>query len=455
MAEEKDKQAIDEIHREYYDDEINLFDYILVLWKWKWLISVGTLLVVIAALVITLQMPKSYVVSMALEPGITGVDKLGDKQYMDSKEIINEINGGKYNRTITKSLSEPPLHSPLVFTAQAEKYDNLIIVKSQWTKSDLDTGLEASGKLGSLLIKDHEERIGKQEKEISALIETEHEKIEKAKETMQDTVDKRKKQASALIETEHEKIEKAKKTMQDTVDKSVRSYSSQINVLQEKTALNKQVFEATKCRQEELAEDLRKSTNALEEMIAQRDSLLRDSKNTGSEFLPEYEIAIRNWQLHIGQTEDKIFSAKVKNLGLLSKIRMMDLEIQSHRQMVKDVETEQSHQLQELTKSVRKETERHREAIKDFEVKQNDQLQEKTKILEEKIEKLSATRASISNIKIIRQPEAASTSVKSTRGKKIVMLSGVAALFMLIFLAFLLEYIKNARREYLSRKEQT
>jgi len=426
MAEEKDKQAIDEIHREYYDDEINLFDYILVLWKWKWLISVGTLLVVIAALVITLQMPKSYVVSMALEPGITGVDKLGDKQYMDSKEIINEINGGKYNRTITKSLSEPPLHSPLVFTAQAEKYDNLIIVKSQWTKSDLDTGLEASGKLGSLLIKDHEERIGKQEKEISA-----------------------------LIETEHEKIEKAKETMQDTVDKSVRSYSSQINVLQEKTALNKQVFEATKCRQEELAEDLRKSTNALEEMIAQRDSLLRDSKNTGSEFLPEYEIAIRNWQLHIGQTEDKIFSAKVKNLGLLSKIRMMDLEIQSHRQMVKDVETEQSHQLQELTKSVRKETERHREAIKDFEVKQNDQLQEKTKILEEKIEKLSATRASISNIKIIRQPEAASTSVKSTRGKKIVMLSGVAALFMLIFLAFLLEYIKNARREYLSRKEQT
>jgi len=316
---------------------------------------------------------------------------------MDSKEIINEINGGKYNRTITKSLSNPPLHSPLVFTAQAEKYDNLIIVKSQWTKSDLNAGLKALQTLGDLLIGDHAEG-----------------------------VEKRKKEITALIETEREEIEKARKTMEDNVKKSVKLHSNQISALQERILLQKQILEVTKIRQTALAEDLKKANNVLGDIIAQRDSLLRDGKNMGSEFLPEHEAAIRTSQLRLDQIQDKVFSAKKREQEILSKIRMAGLEIQSCQQ-----------------------------AIKDVEIEQNNQLQEKTKILEEKIEKLSATRASISNIKIIRQPEAAAAPVKSSRGKKIVMLSGVVALFMLIFLAFLLEYIKNARREYLSRKEQT
>ena len=47
----------------YYEDEINLIDYLRVLWKWKWLIIAGTLLCAMAAAVISLQMPKIYEVS--------------------------------------------------------------------------------------------------------------------------------------------------------------------------------------------------------------------------------------------------------------------------------------------------------------------------------------------------------------------------------------------------------
>ena len=43
-----------------YEDEINLIDYLRVLWKWKWLIIAGTLICAVAAAVISSQMPKIY-----------------------------------------------------------------------------------------------------------------------------------------------------------------------------------------------------------------------------------------------------------------------------------------------------------------------------------------------------------------------------------------------------------
>ncbi|MBN2567926.1 MAG: hypothetical protein JXB42_00700 [Deltaproteobacteria bacterium] len=394
--EEKNRKNMGEPRYEYYEDEINLFDYFLVLWKWKWLIFSGTLLVVIIALVITLQMPESYTISMDIEPGVIGLDDKGNKLYMDSKEIIGKIQGGKYNGEIGKSLSKLPASSSLAFTAQADKYSNLITVGSQWTKGDLDIGLEASRKLSLLLIEDHEE-----------------------------VIEQRKKEIDDFIAIEGEKIETAEKTMEDAIKKEVRSYSNKIDFIHGKRELEEQLLELIKIRQTDLVAELGKTRNALEYMVAQRDTLLKKSGSEASGFLPEYEAAIRTWQLRKGQIEEKIFAAKVKEREILSGIRTADLEIKSHRQAIKDSETEQKNQLQKQLTTIR-----------------------------EGIEKLSVMRAGIGNIRVFRQPETSPTPVKSSKGKKIILLSGVVALFMFIFLAFFIEYIKNARREYLSGKEK-
>ena len=49
-----------------YEDEINLIDYLKVLWKWKWLIIAGTMICAVAAAVISLQMPKIYEISTVI-----------------------------------------------------------------------------------------------------------------------------------------------------------------------------------------------------------------------------------------------------------------------------------------------------------------------------------------------------------------------------------------------------
>jgi hypothetical protein len=394
MTEEKRTDNMSDIHRGYYEDEINIFDSFMMLWRWKWFIAVGTLLAVIVGFVIALQMPEKYVASMAIEPSVIGLDGKGNKLYADSKGIINEIEGGKYNGEIKKSLTNPPVHSALAFTAQSDRYSNLIKVESQWAKDDLAIGLEASKKLGLLLIEDHKE-----------------------------SIEQRKKEIGALIKTEREKIEKNKKNMEDTVRQSVRFHSNQVDVFQEKIVLNEQLLDITRIRQKKLADDLKNADDALGEVIVQRDNILKGGRDEAFEFLPEYEIAIRDWWFHISRIEEQIFTAKVQERKIVSDIKMAELEIVSHRQAVQDIETEQA-----------------------------DRLQESIKKLNEEIEKQTVIREAIGNITIIREPEILPAPVNSSSGKKIIFLTGVAALFMFIFLAFFIEYIKNARREYLLGK---
>jgi uncharacterized protein involved in exopolysaccharide biosynthesis len=61
------------------------------------------------------------------------------------------------------------------------------------------------------------------------------------------------------------------------------------------------------------------------------------------------------------------------------------------------------------------------------------------------INALTSKKENISNIKIIQNPEVSSASIKSKK-KQIVLLSVIVGLFFMIFLAFFIEYIKNATR---------
>ena len=59
------------------DDEIKLMDCLRVIWKWKKLIILGTIAIVIVAGVISFLMPKVYSIQMVLEPGILKVSEDG------------------------------------------------------------------------------------------------------------------------------------------------------------------------------------------------------------------------------------------------------------------------------------------------------------------------------------------------------------------------------------------
>ena len=86
MRVETETQRIDP-----YEDEIELMDYLKVLWKWKYLILVGTLLCAVGAAVISLNMTKVYSITTVLSPGVAKVEANGQNTYISSLQNIKTL----------------------------------------------------------------------------------------------------------------------------------------------------------------------------------------------------------------------------------------------------------------------------------------------------------------------------------------------------------------------------
>jgi len=110
-----------EYKADYYEDKINLYDYIQVIWRWKFIIIGIVILSVIAALVRSYMITPVYRVSASLSPGaieeldtetmrveLVQVDKIDD--------MVSYINGGIYNSKIFNALNITPFG--LQFTAK-------------------------------------------------------------------------------------------------------------------------------------------------------------------------------------------------------------------------------------------------------------------------------------------------------------------------------------------------
>jgi capsular polysaccharide biosynthesis protein len=144
-----------------YEDEINLIDYLKVLWKWKWLIIAGTLLCAIIAAVISLQMPKIYEISMVIEPGIIELKDDGSFIYIDSgANITGKINGDIYSKRIQKALNLDPLKTGVKFKSANVKGANMVNITSQWQEVDTELGVKVTEQMVHLLSNDYVKIIG-------------------------------------------------------------------------------------------------------------------------------------------------------------------------------------------------------------------------------------------------------------------------------------------------------
>lgn len=94
------------IQHDYYpDDEIELIDYLRVLWKWKWLIVMGTFLCALAAFIYGFTHPavKMYKVSTFIE--------INSKVTGSPDKIKSSIELGLFDVQIMKDLSPQNIES--------------------------------------------------------------------------------------------------------------------------------------------------------------------------------------------------------------------------------------------------------------------------------------------------------------------------------------------------------
>jgi len=105
---EKEQLDIQNPPNDPYEDEIELMDYLRVLWKWKYLILIGTLVCVIGAAVVSLNMTKVYSINTVMQPGMLKVTGDGKTIYIASVGDIKALVDTKaFNGQVTEGVKLP------------------------------------------------------------------------------------------------------------------------------------------------------------------------------------------------------------------------------------------------------------------------------------------------------------------------------------------------------------
>ena len=370
-----------------YEDEINLIDLLRVLWKWKWLIIGGTVICAIIAAVISLQMPRIYEISTVIEPGIAGVKDDGTFIYIDSVANVNgKIGGGIYNRRVEEALQLDPLKTRAEFKSAIIKKTSAIKVTSQWQEEDTDLGVKVIRHLIRLLSDDYakivEQRKGDYDRQIF------------------------------MKQNEISKIE----TQRKDIDEQIQLKLSSIEGMKSTIRQQKATLGVIRQRKGELLEEIKGVKDNTEKILHQRDVLLKDKSPNKDLALLLYTTTIQQNASYFNQLNNQIY-----NLDTSEKEN--EAEVDKLNMNIADSKT----------------------GIDRLNLSKTEGLQTKIGGIQAQINTLNLKKGLISNIKVIQEPEVSRYPVKPKK-KQIVLLAGVVALFMFIFLAFFIEYIKNATR---------
>jgi uncharacterized protein involved in exopolysaccharide biosynthesis len=282
-----------EKHKEYYEDEIDLMEYLEVLWKRKWLIIVPTFILVVIAGVVSFLLPEIWRVDSIILPSKfivqTEQGNFEEVVIVPSKQIAGKIKEGSYDHLISSELNLDIRQFPQL-EAQVLNDTDLIQISSkdqdvnkqksihlalfEHVKRDTDKSVDIEMKNIESQIKEQQINKKKFEDEIEAL------------KNKQDIVKKRKEEIEkSLIET-REKIELLEKEQIENLKKENRSsgetlgmllYSNEIqqslhylNNLNESLSQKKIEEENLKNRVEEIQGDIEQINNQIDNLTERK-----------------------------------------------------------------------------------------------------------------------------------------------------------------------------------------
>jgi capsular polysaccharide biosynthesis protein len=147
---------------DHLEDEIKLIDLLRIIWKWKYLIVGGTTVCAVAALVITLMMPKIYRIETVIRPGILSIGEGGIQKYIDTPENIKAlIETGAFDKKILDSFAESntaEMPGELRFKATLPKSSSTL--KINYDTAHVEQGIAVLKLLGEFLIEEYGNIVG-------------------------------------------------------------------------------------------------------------------------------------------------------------------------------------------------------------------------------------------------------------------------------------------------------
>ncbi|MDO9566883.1 MAG: hypothetical protein Q7J15_09105 [Candidatus Desulfaltia sp.] len=445
-----------------YEDEINLIDYLRVLWKWKWFIIAGTVICAVAAMGITMvRYPAKHVTECTISLNFPGIEKHKnpDGTLFDKNQIITPAILSKAVAFLQKGNKALPLENIReIININAvilpeEKKGSYTVFPNQFSlaltleQDDIFSIRERNQILLSIVDeyrKDFEKKYGE---EPLVVIEFPVNFLADA-----DYID--------VINTFKVRTDNCIKFLDSTIAKagffrSQKTGDSFMDVKNDLELLNNIKISETEAtiktlkltknkdnlinvyRQRIRTIDVERKKKESEALIARK--LLRDTKQSGRYESPKSTAGEKGGTSLVLDTSFIKDLVKEDSSALLLKTALQ-AEIKA-----KNLEVDKEFLEEEiaLLNENEKEKEKEKENITYIQTGLKD-IEGKIIALSKRANELNVEylgRLVNNTVQTISDPETNATRSKSI--KKIVLLSGVVALFMLIFLAFFIEYIKN------------
>ena len=328
---------------------------------------------------------------------------------MDSQNISGKINEGVYNKSIKKLLNIDPSKTNFEFKADVGKFANQIRISAECKEKDVDLGLKAS-------------------KQLIALISDDGEKV----------VQKRNDNYDKKIIEEQNKIRKIEIQRKRDTGKQVALKLNGIKRKRDQIKLQQEILETTRQRIKELELEAKKIKNNTERIIKQRDIILKDSRVKDDISLLLYSTTIQQNVSYSIRLGNQIYSLRTNVQAKEASIEELNGDIDLITTEIEDLKLYGTERFQAKIDDIGI-------GIEELKLRRAERLPVEINNIKEQIRLLTSAKENISNIKVLQNPEVSSGPVKSKK-KQIVLLSVVVGLFFMIFLAFFVEYIKNATR---------
>ena len=501
-------------HRYYPEDEVELMDYLLVIWKWKYIILAGTLAFAVTAGLISFftwkPPPQKYRTNMVFQPGILKINKNGQKIFIDSQITIKALieNELKYKVLDNiKSSNSTNLSTSFEFQVNIPVGSNVINVSLE--SASVDEGTTKTNLMIKALLDYYSNKIkyiqGGYDKDILivkkkinlAYLKTEEEQIKKKYlnqiEIEKDLLAKLKEKETIARKKIENQIGIKKTLLAELKEKETIARKKIEDKIQlKKMKLNDLLFEEKRIKNK--IENYQQRLSELESKI----KLLKERGDNSPS--PEYflnklsiEFDYRNtFQKHLERNENAKYnlikiqkkiadlSKKIEVLEKTKESNEVDPTLQPGLHKIKNDIIRVSKEIEKLQRvkesnevdpilqpslykikndiiSLLKKIEKLEKGKKNI---QDDKTygdiffakQKQISLISKEIEKAEKEKLNIQNVQIIQQPVTIELPKTKAKIKRNIILSSIVGLFLMIFLSFLVEYLPRIKNIWIKRQ---
>lgn len=373
---------------EEYEKEVEIIDYLNIIWQKKWLIIIPTFLIVVCVALYSFTLPKVWEVQSILSPSKfwaqTESGQYNEIIVVKPQQIAGQINEGAYTSLIAAELNLDIQKFPKL---KAEPLKNTNLIKISLKAEDVNEAKAIEQSLFQHIKGQLDKKIDVEMKSVDTSIENNESQIRLKELNIKDT----------LNEIKLSQIEKTQ-TFQ-----MIQSTENKLKISEER---EKAILNELKA--------VKKKTDELE--IEQKKSLSGAKKESDAISLLLYSNEVQTNLRYYDTLNEKLSIEKItqENLNLLKKEKTEEIKI---------IETKIDKAKNEIKKIENK--------IIDIKVQ---------------IQQLKEEKLRIDYSKLIKEPTSSIGPV-SPKKKQMVLLAGFISLMLFTFLAFFIHYIQEQKKK--------